>query len=162
MLIERLRLAASDAEERGFVLVLENIGPSSGHSDEAVSIIEEVQSDYLKINFDTANPLLADEDPLEAFERMLPHISYIHLKDFITEKSENYKDYSQAEWRIQISRKGLKMTGITPGKGDIPLKKIFAILKDKGYKGFVSVEYENDIEPAKATLESIAFIASNS
>lgn len=157
-MIQRFKLAADAAGEKGITLVLENIGDLSVHSKDAVAIIEEVNSPNLRINFDTANPLLADEDPVDALTRMLPFVSYVHLKDFITEKSSEFPKYSEAEWRIQTSRNGLKMTGISPGKGDVDLNRIFEILNENNYNGFISVEYENDVDAEAAVRESIEFI----
>lgn len=157
-MIQRFKQAAKAAGEKGITLVLENIGALSVHSKDAVAIIEEVNSPNLRINFDTANPLLADEDPATALIRMMPFVSYVHLKDFITKKSSEYPKYSTAEWRIQTSRNGLNMTGISPGKGDVDLNRIFKILKENNYNGFVSVEYENDIDAELAVRESVEFI----
>jgi len=50
------------------------------------------------------------------------------------------------------------MTGITPGKGDIDLNRIMEILKENSYSGFVSVEYENDVDAQTAVRESIKFL----
>lgn len=161
MLVDRMKQAAKAAGNVGIKLVLENIGLAAGRSDEAVSIINEVDSEYLRINFDTANPLLADEGPAEALTRLLPFISYVHLKDFITEKSPEFQNFSQVEWRIQSSRAGLKMTGITAGKGEADLILIFKMLKENNYNGFVSVEYENDLFVEKSVIESIAFFENN-
>ncbi|HAK46849.1 MAG TPA: hypothetical protein DCO79_13145 [Spirochaeta sp.] len=158
IMIQRFKQAADAAGNKEITLVIENIGSLSGHSKEAVAIIEEVDSPYLRINFDTANPLLADEDPVDALKHMLPYISYVHLKDFITEKSPDFSKYSEAQWRIQTSRNEVKMTGITPGKGDVDLNRIFEILKENNYSGFVSAEYENDIDAEDATRHSINFV----
>ncbi len=157
-MIQRFKQAADAAGGKGITLVLENIGALSVHSKDAVAIIEEVNSPNLRINFDTANPLLADEDPVDALIRMLPYVSYVHLKDFITEKSSDFPKYSEAAWRIQTSRNGLKMTGITPGKGNVDLNRIFEILKENNYSGFISAEYENDVDAETAVRESIEFI----
>ena len=157
-MIQRFKQAAEAAGEKGITLVLENIGALSVHSKDAVAIIEEVNSANLRINFDTANPLLADEDPVDALMRMLPYVSYVHLKDFITENSSDYPKYSEAAWRIQTSRNGLKMTGITPGKGNVDLNRIIEVLKENNYGGFISAEYENDLDAETAVRESIEFI----
>jgi sugar phosphate isomerase/epimerase len=157
-IIQKLRGAVKIAEEKDITLILENIGSYSGSADEAAAIIEGVNSERLRINLDTANPLLADESPFEAAKKLLPFVAYVHLKDFITEGSDKFKDYSSIKWRIQTSRKSVRMTGIEAGSGEAQLPEIMTALKKNGYKGFVSIEYENDLAAEKAVIDSLSFI----
>ncbi len=158
ILIKKLSAAVAEAEKRNITLILENIGPFAGKTGDAASIIEAINSPCLRINFDTANSLLADESPEVAVDILLPYISYIHLKDFITEKSGAFQEYSSEAWRIQTSRKGVRMTGIAAGKGDAGLPKVMKKLKNYGYDGFISIEYENDLNAEEAVTDSLLFI----
>ena len=161
VLLQNFSLAAAEAEKRDLVLVLENVGPLAGYSDEAAALIREAASERIRINFDTANPLLADEDPIVALKTLLPYTVYVHFKDFVTDKNpgsaEIVEKYPE---RIQISRSGVRMNGITAGEGEVPLERLISILGNAGYDGIVSVEYESDAEPFKATLDSLEYLKS--
>ncbi len=151
--------AAAEAESRGLTLILENIGPYSCHSDQMLYFMENCTHTHLRLNFDTANPLLADEDPTEALRNQLPWISYVHIKDFITEDDPSYASVSKADpGRIQNSTAGKLMTGITAGKGSIPLKGMLSLLTSNGYDGFLSIEYEGTGDSVKDTKESLNYL----
>ncbi|MDC7232514.1 MAG: sugar phosphate isomerase/epimerase [Spirochaetales bacterium] len=153
--------AVSEAEKRGLTLILENIGPYSCHSDQMLFYMENCSHPNLRLNFDTANPLLADEDPIEALNKQMPWISYVHIKDFITDSNPLYKDHAEADpSRIQRSANGRVMTGITAGEGCIPLKDMLSLLKAEGYEGFLSIEYEGTGDSVKETEKSLSFLRS--
>src|SRR5665213_1704337 len=80
--VPMLRDATKVAEEHGVTLALEN------HIDftslEMVRILDEVDSDYLRVNFDTGNTIRLFEDPVEAAARLAPYTISTHTKDIAT------------------------------------------------------------------------------
>ncbi|MCE5260314.1 MAG: sugar phosphate isomerase/epimerase [Chloroflexi bacterium] len=51
--------------------------------NEMARLIETVNSPWIRVNFDTANPLGLMEDPVEAAERLAPYTQTTHYKDTI-------------------------------------------------------------------------------
>ena len=80
--VPMLRDATKAAEEHGVTLALEN------HIDftslEMVRILDEVDSDHLRVNFDTGNTIRLFEDPVEAAARLAPYTVSTHTKDIAT------------------------------------------------------------------------------
>lgn len=159
--IDNLRTAAIEASGKNITLVLENVGPYSTRSVQAKHLIDSVGSPAFRINFDTANSLLADEDPLEALDNLLDAVSYVHLKDFISENEEGFDEIAaRDEGRIQKSVSDVAYTGITAGRGIVPLEEQINRLTARGYDGFVSIEYEGTGDSEKDTIETLAYLDS--
>jgi len=145
----------------GLVLVLENIGFHTGNSQSLNSVLNQVSSDNLKANFDTANPLLFGENPVEALSNLIGHISYVHFKDFITNKAVDFQIVADRDTtRIQTGINNARMTGITAGGGEVPLMEIIRQLKQSGYNGTVSVEYEGTGDSVEDTEVSLKYLES--
>ena len=73
----------------------------------------------MKILFDTANPVASGADPLELLDKVKKDTVCIHASD--TEARGIFKP-------------------VLIGTGAVPFKEIFAILKEAGFKGIISVE----------------------
>ena len=159
--IANLKVAAEEAAQKNIILVLENVGPYSCRSSQAKHLIDNVASPAFRMNFDTANSLLADEDPLEALDNLLDSVAYVHLKDFVSEREEGFQKIAERdEGRIQKSRNGVFFTGITAGRGIVPLAAQMKKLISRGYDGFISMEYEGTGDPEKDTVDSLKFLDS--
>ena len=161
IIVNGIGSAVKEAENRGITLVLENIGPAAGSAIESLSILKDVDSPYLRMNFDTANPLLVGEDPLDAFSVLVEYTSYVHLKDFITDREPRFSMIADRDRdRLQQSRTGRKMTGVRAGEGIIPLEEIIRKLHKRGYNGIISVEYEGTGDSSGATEASLNYLCS--
>ncbi|MDC7227864.1 MAG: sugar phosphate isomerase/epimerase [Spirochaetales bacterium] len=158
-IIKELKQACEAADKLGITLLLENVGPHACASGDSLSIIKDVNASNFRINFDTANPLLVEEDPLEALENLIDFTAYVHFKDFITEDSAGYKTLlSNDPSREQKSLAGKSMTGTAAGEGVIPFEEMFRCLKNAGYNGFVSLEYEGTGDAMADTLTSLNYL----
>ena len=73
----------------------------------------------MKILFDTANPVASGADPLELLDKVKKDTVCIHVSD--TEARGIFKP-------------------VLIGTGAVPFKEVFAILKEAGFKGIISVE----------------------
>ena len=156
LLIEGLKRGANRAAELGLTLVLENVGSFLYSSEQLCRIVTSVGSANLKINFDMANPLLYDEDPLESFAILADHVVYVHFKDFVTADKPEFEPLAARDrGRIQSSRSGQKMTGVVTGQGEVDIPKLMEMLKKRGYDGFVSLEYEGTGDSLADSRESL-------
>src|SRR5271157_324421 len=68
------------AEDAGVTVAFENHG--SLQARELVAIVDGIGSDHVRINLDNGNPLLAFEDPVEAFAMMASRAVSLRFKDF--------------------------------------------------------------------------------
>ncbi len=158
---EGLKKAAREAAARNIVLVLENVGTVCGRTRDLVRCIDAVNSPSLRVNFDTANPLLVGEEPQAALADLYPHVAYIHVKDFVSEHQSGFSALrAQDPSRVQISLDGTEYTGIPAGRGEAALDLVLEVLKIKGYDGFVSVEYEGTGDAQRDTEESLSYLRS--
>lgn len=148
-IIEGLRHCTKYAEERNIVLVMQNHGIFSGKSRQAIEIIEEVNSPVLKINANTGNFILAGEDTVEAVRNVLKYIGFVHLRDLC--KVHSFKSGFQ-------SVNGFKYQSTAIGDGEIPNRKIIELLKQHGYDGYVSIEYEGVDNEIMSTINSINYL----
>ena len=117
---EQLRRAARNlktlvpvAAEHGIVMAFEN------HMDyrlsEVVRVVAEVDSPWLRITLDTANPFLVLEDPLEGARLAAPYVMAAHTKDFrLQPLTETWEP--QSFWA-------------PVGQGDAPIREILALLQ---------------------------------
>jgi sugar phosphate isomerase/epimerase len=80
--IERLGAMAVVAEEYGVTLIHENEKEIYGDTDTRCNEILEAFAPYgLRAAFDPANFVQCDVEPLPAYNKLKPFISYMHIKD---------------------------------------------------------------------------------
>lgn len=96
-----------------------------------------VQSDCLRINYDTGNAFLGGEDPYQGLEAVLPLLVHVHAKDISLVQAEDERG---------------KVTG-TPvgcacGQGVIDWTRVVGILQKAGWGGVLSVECGSPLQAA--------------
>lgn len=116
------------AEEQGVMLLLENHWGLTTHADGVLRILNAFSSPWLGAILDMGNYLFED-DMYAAMERVAPRISLAHMKTY-------------------------------PGGGswyslDLDYARIFRLLLDAGFSGFVSIEMEGADSPETAMPHSI-------
>jgi sugar phosphate isomerase/epimerase len=113
-------------------------------ADEMLTLLTNVNSPYLGINFDTGNFLRLLDDPIEGMRKLAKHVLATHIKDLKPQKG-----VSPREWYFFSS---------TPvGEGLVDNQALVDILKQAGYQGVLAVEidylhpdYNNDEDAAVA------------
>jgi len=103
---------------------------------------------------DIGNFLCADELPLHALPIAAPYAFHIHAKDFLL-KSADADDPGAGWFR---SRHGTFLRGTVVGHGVVPVRKCFEILKEHGYGGTVSLEFEGMEDNLPALEAGLAFL----
>jgi len=129
---------APAAEESNVVLALENHGGVPGLGEEQVSVIEKVDSPFLKATVDVGNYMSCGQDSVEGVSLAAPHCAYVHWKD------------------MKKTDSGAEPTVV--GEGDIDHAACLKILQDSGYSGYVALEYEGPEDERDGVSKSIAFI----
>ncbi|HEX4355506.1 MAG TPA: sugar phosphate isomerase/epimerase family protein [Polyangiales bacterium] len=118
--LERMRALAALAEREGVVLLHENEKDIYGDVPERVlDVIESVESDALRVAWDSANFVQVGVRPFtDAYALLRPHLAYLQVKDAIAATGEV----------------------VPTGEGDGQLLETLAALRDDGYSGFASLE----------------------
>lgn len=119
--IDNLRKLAVTAEEKGVKLLLETNGVFAA-SKVMKEAVEKVQSGSVGVLWDVHHPYrFFNENVDETYENLKDYISYIHIKDsLMVNDTVKYK---------------------MMGYGDIPIKRIVELLKENGFKGYLSLEW---------------------
>ncbi|MDH3716011.1 MAG: sugar phosphate isomerase/epimerase [Gammaproteobacteria bacterium] len=113
-----LRIAAQRAKITGVSIVLDNRGEFPGH--QLAEIVQRVDSEYVRALFDYGNSQLVGEDPLATLDATLPVVGAVYVKDQLI-----VRDAGQ-----------LRVQGVAPGEGALPLEEITARLYVAGVRRF--------------------------
>lgn len=126
LIVEASGKCADYAKKSDITLVMENHNGIPASSGDLLTILKMVDSPFLKVNFDIGNFLTgADENPLDALEKLYPYVGLIHIKD-MSKENTGEKKYKNC---------------IT-GEGSVPVKECLKTFKQKGYDSYASLEYE--------------------
>ncbi len=127
--IDSIRECVPAAEAAGVVMALENHWGISSNIDTLIRIYKEIDSPWLQINMDTGNYI---DDPYPQIEKLAPHAAIIQAKTY----------YGGGEWYTL----------------DLDYPRIAKIIRDAGFKGFISLEMEGKEDPATAVPKSLAVL----
>ena len=137
-IIEGYKTVTEYAEEKGIRTMIENHGYFCQDSDRVERIITGVSHRNFGALIDMGNFLCADENPVNAVSRLAPFVSYLHAKDFHI-KSGNAFPPCDGFFK---SRGGNYLRGAVLGHGDVPVFQVLNIIKDSGYNGYITLEFE--------------------
>jgi sugar phosphate isomerase/epimerase len=137
LFIHGLSKAAAIAEKNKINILIE---PEPNllleNSTEFLDFIKNVDSDYVKLNFDIGHFYCVKEDPGKLVYRLADYIEHFHIADIATNRVHHH---------------------LIPGEGSIDFRSVFKAIIEIGYKGFVTVElypYQSDpIYAAKAAYD---------
>lgn len=129
--IERLSRMLSEAVtaagRAGIKLAVENHIDFT--ADEMLTLIRNVNSPHLGINFDTGNFLRLLDDPIKAMEKLAPYVYATHIKDLRVQKG--------------VAADAWYFFSCTPvGDGVVDNERLARILHRAGYQGFLAVEID--------------------
>lgn len=137
IIVQACRRIADYAAERGITTSLENHGYYVQSSERVRRVLHETARDNFKTTLDVGNFLCVDEDPVSAVKNNIPYASMVHAKDFyLRPESRN-----PGEGWFQTAH-GNYLRGAIVGHGDIDMYGVFRVLKQSGYDGYISVEFE--------------------
>ncbi len=137
-LIDGCKKVTEYAQAKGITTMIENHGFFCQDSERVEKIINGTGSANFGVLLDMGNFACADENSALATGRLAPYIKHVHAKDFHI-KSGNSLNPGKGFFK---SRGGNYLRGAIIGHGDIPVMQCLSIIKDSGYEGFVSIEFE--------------------
>ncbi len=146
---EACGIVADFAARYGIVTSVENHGFHFQGSERVQRLVLAVNRPNFRTTLDVGNFLCVDEDPEVATMNNIKFTSMVHFKDFYIRRSvENAEGYI-------ATPHGRYIRGAVTGDGDINLKAIVKIIKNAGYDGFLSIEYEGREECKSACIRAL-------
>jgi L-ribulose-5-phosphate 3-epimerase len=127
--IEGIQACLPAAEKAGVLLALENHWGLTTRTENLLRIYKAVNSPWLGINLDTGNFAV---EPYPEIEKLAPYASIVQAKTY----------YGGGEWYTL----------------DLDYQRIAGILRNAGFKGWVSLEMEGKEDPATAVPKSLAVL----
>ncbi len=132
------------AKTKGIRTCIENHGFFCQDSCRVEAIINGVADPNFGALVDIGNFLCADEDPAVAVGNVAPYAFHVHAKDFHFKKGTEFVP----SHGFFMTRGGNYLRGAVIGHGAVPVQQCLKILKNAGYNGYVTVEFEG-VENAK-------------
>ncbi|OMF24982.1 sugar phosphate isomerase [Paenibacillus sp. FSL H8-0548] len=145
LMVKGSQLIADYASQYGITTTIENHGFSVQSSDRVQRVLHEVDRPNFKTTLDIGNFMCVDENSIIGVKKNLPYASLIHFKDFY------FRPYDQppggGDWFLTSN--GNYLRGAIVGHGDIEIRKIVKLIKESGYDGYITIEFEG-MEECKA------------
>lgn len=135
---EGYRAVTEYAETKGIRTMIENHGYFCQDSDRVERIITGVSHKNFGALIDMGNFLCADENPITAVSRLAPFVSYLHAKDFHVKSGS---EFAPCDGFFK-TRGGNYLRGAVLGHGNVPVYQVLNIVKDAGYNGYITLEFE--------------------
>lgn len=142
---------AQYAATKGVTTSLENHGFFVQSSDRVRRIVHAVDEPNFKTTLDIGNFVCVDEDPTAAVPANLPLAMIVHFKDFYIRPS--YRNPGDGWFR---SKGGKYLRGAIVGNGDLDTYSVMKSIKDSGYDGYASIEFEGDEDWRIGTTRGLA------
>lgn len=139
-IVDGLAAGAEYGQAHQVTLALENHGLMAGRSDQVRHIINTVNSPALRANLDTGNFLLVNQNPTDAARELADLVALVHLKDFRRARADETE-------HVYRGLNGVAFTGAVVGEGEVDLPAVIGLLRQAGYSGWLSLEYEGGLDP---------------
>ncbi|MBN2984212.1 MULTISPECIES: sugar phosphate isomerase/epimerase family protein [Cohnella] len=135
---EACRRIAEYAAGFGITTSVENHGYFTQASDRVQALIHAVDRPNFKTTLDVGNFMCADEQPSVAVRKNIGYASMVHIKDFYWRPKTRG---NPGEGWFKTAH-GHYLRGAIAGNGDIDLPDVLSIIRESGYDGYLSLEFE--------------------
>jgi sugar phosphate isomerase/epimerase len=132
------REISSYAAQYGITCSVENHGYHFQNCERVRRLVKMVDLPNYRTTLDVGNFLCADGDPVASVRDNIDIASFIHFKDFFRRTAGNPP--IGEGWSRTRAGHFLRATVI--GHGSVELVPIVKIIKESGYDGYISVEFE--------------------
>ncbi len=140
---------ADYAAPLGITTSIENHGFCFNNSERVRRMVHAVDRPNFRTTLDLGNFLCVDELPISAVPQNLPIASVVHLKDFFI------RDAVPGDGWLATPA-GNAIQGSIVGFGDLPMRRLLALVKASGFDGPIAIEYEGQAPDLLAVASSIA------
>jgi fatty-acyl-CoA synthase len=132
---ESLGQVVPQAERAGVTIVIETHDAFSS-AQRVAKVLREVDSTNVAALWDSHHPYRVGESVEEVIAALAGHIAHVHVKD------ARRKAPGSSEWQLVLM-----------GEGEVPVREQLIALKEYGYDGYISVEWEKKWHPEIAEPE---------
>ena len=136
-MVPYIRRVTEYAKSKGIKTCLENHGRIFQAPERVEELIRAVNSDNYGWLVDIGNFICVDADPTRAIQIAAPYAFHVHVKDFICKSGELRRPSG-----FSTTASGNFLRGTVIGHGDVPVATCINRLRDTGYDGWVSIEFE--------------------
>ena len=151
----RIRRVTEYAASRGIKTCTENHGFIYQSPERVMRLIEAVGNGNYGWLVDIGNFSVVDRDNLEAVKIAAPYAVHVHAKDFILLPDPGK---GAIPCGFHRSAGGGLWRGTVLGRGNVAVGACLDALKDAGYDGWVSLEFEGPEEVLPALAEGYSFL----
>ncbi len=157
--VECIRELAVYGAEKKIILAMENhykdnywtYPEFAQRRDVYLEIVNQIDSPGFGVQYDPSNAILAGEDPIELLEQVKHRVVTMHASDRFLKPGHTLGELRQVEDSVGYA--GILSHGVV-GKGLNDYPRIFRILREVGYQGWVSIEDGlNGLEEIRASAE---------
>jgi len=144
-LVESMRFLGSRATEKHVTLVIENhFNTMAVSASECADLIRDIDHSAVRILYDQANlSFTGKEDYEDAIAIQQEYVAYMHVKDLVFKEGVTF---TSSEVSHPEESKRNVFTRIV-GEGIIKWPEILDMVKQRGYDGWLSLEYERRWHP---------------
>lgn len=153
VVVPAVREIADYGQTRSVKTTLENHGFYMQASERVEKLIQKVNHPNYGLTMDMGNFLCVNEDPVQAVRRAVKYAVMAHVKDFHV---RNKKTMPPSGWFATPTPIALRGAIVGHGAVDIPAQ--LKILKQAGYTGFLSLEFEGMEEPRRAVQLGLEYL----
>lgn len=121
-LVDEYKTCASFGEEKGVIVALQNHNEFLFGSSEIIDILKRVDSVWFGLILDIGS--LHAENPYDEIEKLAPYANYWFIKEYVYPNGN---------------------------KTPVDMKKITTIIRNQGYRGYISFESLSDGDPKQIT-----------
>lgn len=139
------------AKSKGIRTCSENHGHIFQAPERVKAVIDAVDDKNYGWLIDLGNFLCADCQPLPSVKVALPYAMHVHAKDFLYKSCENARP---SGFNLTTTG-GNFLRGTVAGHGVVPIKACLDALKQSGYDGWVSLEFEGAEDNEYALREGL-------
>ena len=157
--VECIREVMEYSAARNVVLAIENHYKDNywqhpefaQRQDVFLEIVNAIDSPWFGVQFDPSNALVAGEDPVELLERVKHRVVTMHASDRHLKPGHTLEELKALEDSVGYA--SILAHGVI-GRGMNDYPRIFAILREAGFDGWVSIEDGlNGLEEIRASAE---------
>ncbi len=133
------REVAEYAEKAGIRTMFENHGFYIQEHSRVERLLNEVCHPNFGLLLDIGNFMCADDDPVDAVTALASKVVHVHAKDFHFNSEANGKSEGRGWFKTSGNN---YLQGAVIGCGDARVEDTVRILKNSGYDGYITIEYE--------------------
>lgn len=145
MLVKSLRELGDVAVEKGVTLVTENhFNTMTVSAKESAALMKAVDHKAVRILYDQANLTFTEQEDYEtAIAVQQEYVGYMHVKDLVFREGKSFESSNVAHPDEDERNVYTKIVG----EGIVPWPQILKKVKELGYEGWLSLEYERRWHP---------------